>query len=322
MPSDLHCIINEVFPIVAEEQKKSPLSLVRTSASPAETKSSPKSTRSTGTCYIRIQLRALEEGQAPTEFQFDLVDGSEEDCFTLEPYEALLKSYTSLGKDFILARVITSDSSEQADKQFCSYYAAYHLNKVLFRTQPAEGLLHRMKARNPLNNMPVGDVHYYAVTHADFVVAALERPSALPSGKDGLLFTAKYIGCDDDFLMDASFREYFRRNAQSPDEAALFPINRADLQVAANEAVRQRRTQLNRRAGNLWGLCQPPATSEEPSVMRKVCFIALQFLMIAYIITGFVLIKFVFAPNFAFLIGFLLILLFLFTMLFLLDCEL
>ncbi|KAI8621350.1 hypothetical protein BC830DRAFT_1039243, partial [Chytriomyces sp. MP71] len=61
---------------------------------------------------------------------------------------------------FLLARVVTVDPQEET--RFYYSYSAHHINKVLFRTQPEEGLLHRMKAKNPLNNMVIiGDVHYY-----------------------------------------------------------------------------------------------------------------------------------------------------------------
>ncbi|KAJ3126714.1 hypothetical protein HK098_007170, partial [Nowakowskiella sp. JEL0407] len=68
------------------------------------------------------------------------------------------------GKDFIIARAKTDDPNDSS-RSYYSYYAAHNINKVLFRTQPEEGLLHRMRAKNPLNNMTIiGDVHYYVVT--------------------------------------------------------------------------------------------------------------------------------------------------------------
>ncbi|EPZ31010.1 hypothetical protein ROZALSC1DRAFT_26433 [Rozella allomycis CSF55] len=89
------------------------------------------------------------------------VDGSIEDIFTFETFTSLFQMAIKANKDFILARVTTQDES---GKLFYSIYQAHHINKVLFRTQPEEGLLHRMKARNPLNNMTVvGDVHYYKI---------------------------------------------------------------------------------------------------------------------------------------------------------------
>ncbi|KAG0374611.1 hypothetical protein BGX24_010183 [Mortierella sp. AD032] len=97
----------------------------------------------------------------------DELDAMDEDPFTLDSFENLMRMHASRGKDFIIARVTTQDPSDE-NKHYHSYYGAHQINKVLFRTQPDEGLLHRMKARNPLNNMlVVGDVHYYIISAAD-----------------------------------------------------------------------------------------------------------------------------------------------------------
>ncbi|KAF9199808.1 hypothetical protein BGZ49_010025 [Haplosporangium sp. Z 27] len=94
----------------------------------------------------------------------DELDALDEDPFTLDSFENLMRLHASKNKDFILARVTTQDPNDET-KLYHSYYGAHQINKVLFRTQPDEGLLHRMKARNPLNNMlVVGDVHYYIIS--------------------------------------------------------------------------------------------------------------------------------------------------------------
>ena len=77
----------------------------------------------------------------------DVLDALNEDPFTLECFESLLRVHAEKGKDFILARVTTVDPADET-RLYYSYYAAHHINKVLFRTQPEEGLLHRMKAKN------------------------------------------------------------------------------------------------------------------------------------------------------------------------------
>jgi len=77
----------------------------------------------------------------------DVIEAQNEDPFTLESFESLIIAHAERGKDFILARVITADPQDST-KFYYSYYAAHHINKVLFRTQPAEGLLHRMRAKN------------------------------------------------------------------------------------------------------------------------------------------------------------------------------
>ncbi|KAF9126197.1 hypothetical protein BGW39_006807 [Mortierella sp. 14UC] len=101
----------------------------------------------------------------------DELDAMDEDPFTLGNFEDLMRMHASKDKDFIIARVTTQHPNDE-NKHYHSYYGAHQINKVLFRTQPDERLLHRMKARNPLNNMlVVGDVHYYIISAADVKAA-------------------------------------------------------------------------------------------------------------------------------------------------------
>lgn len=110
----------------------------------------------------------------------DTIEGDQEDPFTLDTFESLAKNHMEQGKDFILARVITQDECTQ--KLFYNFYAAHHINKVLFRTQPEEGLLHRMKAKNPMNNMMVvGDVHYYVIRFNDGKCNPLVKSASIKS---------------------------------------------------------------------------------------------------------------------------------------------
>lgn len=91
-----------------------------------------------------------------------MLDANDEDPFTLESFLSVLELHAEKGIDCIIARVATSETSDT--RIYHSYYLAHHINKVLFRTQPDEGLLHRMRAKNPLNNMTiVGDVHYFII---------------------------------------------------------------------------------------------------------------------------------------------------------------
>ncbi|ORX45175.1 hypothetical protein BCR36DRAFT_333467 [Piromyces finnis] len=97
----------------------------------------------------------------------DIIDASDEDPFTLESFISLIMLYVKNKKDFIISRVKTADPNDE-NKFYYSYYAAHHINKVIFRTQPEQSLLHRMRAKNPLNNMTiVDDVYYYVVKHED-----------------------------------------------------------------------------------------------------------------------------------------------------------
>jgi hypothetical protein len=126
------------------------------------------------------QLASLEAALATDAHIFEkahtsdlIIDCAAEESFTLETFGALLAGARSAGKDFILARVTTLDPIAQPRPQlYHSHYSAHHLNKVLFRTQPEEGLLHRMKSRNPLNNLLiVGDVDYFVVRPTDYDAA-------------------------------------------------------------------------------------------------------------------------------------------------------
>jgi hypothetical protein len=98
----------------------------------------------------------------------EYLDAANEETFTLDTFESLIRAARTRGKTFLLARVTTVDP-ENLTRLYFSYYAAHQINRVIFRTQPEEGLLHRMKSRNPLNNMLiVGDVHYFAISPEDF----------------------------------------------------------------------------------------------------------------------------------------------------------
>lgn len=108
-----------------------------------------------------------------------ILDCEAEESFTLETFGNLLKAAKSVNKDFIIARVTTLDPSGPKPHIYHSHYSAHQINKILFRTQPEEALLHRMKSRNPLNNMLiVGDVNYYVIRPKD-VEAAMDRYEAM-----------------------------------------------------------------------------------------------------------------------------------------------
>ncbi|KAG9323440.1 hypothetical protein KVV02_008840 [Mortierella alpina] len=126
--------------------------------------------------------------------EIDQLDALDEDPFTLDTFENLMRMHANKGKDFILARVTTQDPND-ATKHYYSYYGAHQINKVLFRTQPDEGLLHRMKARNPLNNMlVVGDVHYYIVS-ADDINAVKPLPTVHSSGSSVSSHSSRMSRC-------------------------------------------------------------------------------------------------------------------------------
>jgi hypothetical protein len=109
---------------------------------------------------VDLPLEARIDVEQQTE-----IDGGAEDIFTLESFRNLIMHSYRHGKAFILARVMTIDPGPNYAKCYWSDYAAHHINKILYRTELEKNLLHRMRCRNPLNNMIiVGRVNYYAIT--------------------------------------------------------------------------------------------------------------------------------------------------------------
>lgn len=159
-----------------------------------------------------------------------ILDCSAEESFTLETFGGLLKAARAAEKDFIIARVRTLDPSTERPQLFHSHYSAHHLNKILFKTQPEEGLLHRMKSRNPLNNMLiVGDVDYFVVRPEDYD-AAMTRfeqlksgQSASEAGRQAAPTESTSSSCSSTTTTTTESRSLFdllrsgRRNASSPE---------------------------------------------------------------------------------------------------------
>lgn len=252
------------------------------------------------------------ESPMPKEIiEAETLDASNEESFTLESFESLIRTARASGKSFLLARVTTVDPHNLTHLYY-SYYAAHHINKVIFRTEPEEGLLHRMKSRNPLNNMLiVGDVHYFTISPDAFDEAwslkqkkvaqknvlrsstpssvssegrtstsglfrgvwksrsslqkgekaqgdllnassnnassgsltesvssqppsvSLEKYQCLHDTDDSdipITYEAKFFATDDDFLVRADVREYFKANSVNPDDYQLFQLqNRSDI---------------------------------------------------------------------------------------------
>lgn len=99
--------------------------------------------------------------------QLDEIDASAHETFTLEEMRSLIMTYKKTNKDFIIARVTTPDPDNQS-VFYNFYYSATEINRILFRYEPSRRLLHRMKVKNPLNNMfIIGQVFYYKITPAE-----------------------------------------------------------------------------------------------------------------------------------------------------------
>jgi hypothetical protein len=112
---------------------------------------------------IRI-LGGLNDASASSSPELDTVDANVPETFTLEEFRKIITDFRRAGKDFIIARVTTPDPYRQ-DVLYNYYYAASEVNKLLFKYESERRLLHRMKVRNPLNNMYIiGQVYYYKIT--------------------------------------------------------------------------------------------------------------------------------------------------------------
>lgn len=225
------------------------------------------------------------------------VDANSVETFTLDEFRAIILDCRKKNKDFIIARVTTPDPDDEGTL-YNFYYAASELNRILFRFESDRRLLHRMKVRNPLNNMYIlGQVYYYKITNEDVDMSIVdyffgdntsnEKPQEkafsqvfsqnkektdaekLPKAKSKddveeyskgfisleisektpkevlenvqkgvlsvpkkipadrlIVYYAKYFASDDDFLMQADIREYFRANTLDPDDSFLFEIDR------------------------------------------------------------------------------------------------
>lgn len=96
--------------------------------------------------------------------KLDEIDANAHETFTLEELRILIMNYRKKNKDFIIARVTTPDPDNNS-VFYNFYYAAAEVNRILFRYEPTRRLLHRMKVKNPLNNMYIiGQVFYYKIT--------------------------------------------------------------------------------------------------------------------------------------------------------------
>ncbi|KAJ3155381.1 hypothetical protein HDU86_004283 [Geranomyces michiganensis] len=99
----------------------------------------------------------------------DSVATDYEDSFSLETFGDLIEAHRAsepVGtKELIIARVQTWDH-KQPERAYYSYYNAYHLNKILIKTQRYKGkrLIHRLHVLNPLTNTDIiGNVQYFHV---------------------------------------------------------------------------------------------------------------------------------------------------------------
>lgn len=91
------------------------------------------------------------------------------DAFSLNTFDELIEEHSKLSIDghpdqrrcLIIARVRTWDESTQ--RYFDSYYNAWHLNKILFRTEASSNrtFIHRLSVSDPMTNAEIVKVEYF-----------------------------------------------------------------------------------------------------------------------------------------------------------------
>ncbi|KAI5189923.1 hypothetical protein NEMIN01_0786 [Nematocida minor] len=107
-------------------------------------------------------------------YHLDVVDAEESEPFTLESFRKSITESLKAGKEYILAKVTTSDPTN-ANSLYNYYYSAFEINKILFKYEADRHLLHRMKVRNPMNNMFImGQVYYYRIGYGSLESALQE----------------------------------------------------------------------------------------------------------------------------------------------------
>jgi hypothetical protein len=103
----------------------------------------------------------------------DCVDGQYEDSISIESFSSIIQAHEECEpkgtKHSIIARVQTWDK-KQPEKAYYSYYDAYQLNKILFKTQVYlnQKVIHRLQVLNPLTNTDIiGNVLYFIIDKGD-----------------------------------------------------------------------------------------------------------------------------------------------------------
>ncbi|KRH95218.1 hypothetical protein M153_2100051307 [Pseudoloma neurophilia] len=119
-----------------------------------------------------ISVNALITIKSPN--SHEKLNANESETFTLEEYRKIILDFRMQDKDLILARVSTPDPYRQ-DLLYNYFYIASEVNKVLFKYESSRRLLHRMKVRNPLNNMYIiGQVQYFRITKEEIDKAIVD----------------------------------------------------------------------------------------------------------------------------------------------------
>lgn len=160
--------------------------------------------------------------------QFDSCD---EEPFVLETFHDLISQHYLQGKHFIIARVKTRDRVDR-NRVYYSFFAAHHLNKVLFRVDTRRACLHRMRASNPSNNLPInGRVSYYVVT-----TESIEKN--MPDGFAGDKRASMISRTNDIALNVVDTIQEQDENMTMETEASPLPLSPPPIAVTRSRSIR------------------------------------------------------------------------------------
>lgn len=196
--------------------------------------------------------------------------GDEQEVFTLQTFNSLLKEYFHSSKTLIIAKVQAPNNSGDI---FDYFYSASELNKTLYKYERERRLLHRMKTRNPLNNMFIHDeVKYFAISPhmVSYCIAKKFYPKMIENFDISDLLTlqntesdfeipksctdltqnvknsdlkkiefscldvcAPFFCTENDFLKYGHVRNFFKKNCLDPDEEFIFDLDRTSNDLFA-----------------------------------------------------------------------------------------
>ncbi|EIJ93367.1 hypothetical protein NEPAR06_1139 [Nematocida parisii] len=123
---------------------------------------------------LELLITGAPNSYHESSYHLDVVNAEESEPFTLESFRKSIIEALKNGKEYILAKVTTSDPTN-ATSLYNYYYSAFEINKILFKYEADRHLLHRMKVRNPMNNMFImGQVYYYKIGYDSLEVALQE----------------------------------------------------------------------------------------------------------------------------------------------------
>ncbi|KAF7698609.1 hypothetical protein CDIK_1394 [Cucumispora dikerogammari] len=174
------------------------------------------------------------------------IDADLQETFSLCSFRHLMIEKFRQKKDFLIARVasITEcilDGTKTKHTSFF-FFCANALNKYLFKYEAERRLLHRMRVRNPVNNVFIlGKVEYFKVNYSLSLFIELQsKPDVFDGSVDSsdyfqshkhktteeMLIKGTRFATDEDFLIKPETRQFFKQNCDLENEEFLFKFSR------------------------------------------------------------------------------------------------